>query len=65
VRENQTGGHRTFLGLFDPSVRPYVGAYELSFVIPTNRFTSMMKTMRECCLFGTHAWNKVRARINE
>jgi len=25
----------------------------------------MMKTMRECCLFGTHAWNKVRARINE
>ena len=65
VRENRIGGHRTFLGLFDPSVRPYVGAYELSFVIPANRFTSMMKTMRECCLFGTHAWNKVRARINE
>lgn len=65
VRENRRGGKRTFLGLFDPSVRPYVGANELSFVIPASRFASMAETMRQCCLFDTHAWGKVKARINE
>ena len=64
VRENRRGGKRTFLGLFDPSVRPYVGANELSFVIPASRFPSMAETMRQCCLFDTHAWAKVKARIN-
>ena len=64
VRENRVGGHRTFLGLFDPSVRPYVGANELSFVIPAVRFNTMYYTMRESCLFNTHAWSKVKARIN-
>ena len=43
----------------------YWGYIANSKYIPANRFTSMMKTMRECCLFGTHAWNKVRDRINE
>lgn len=65
VRENRKQGTRTFLGLFDPSVRPYVGADELSFVIPHSRFQTMYHTIRACCLFGTQAWAKVKARINE
>ena len=64
VRENRNGGHRCFLGLFDPSVRPWVGADELCFVIPMSRFAGMCGTMRASCLFGTHAWDKVRERIN-
>lgn len=64
VQENRNKGDRTFLGLLDPSVRPYVGEHELSFVIPFHRFQTMYGTMRQCCLFGTHAWNKVKERIN-
>lgn len=63
VRENRKNGHRTFLGLFDPSVRPYVGENELSFVIPRCRFQTMYETMQQSCLFGTRAWAKVRDRI--
>ncbi len=64
VRENRGGGRSTFLGLFDPSVRPWVGACELGFVIPRTRFAQMQLTMRESCLFGTHAWGKVRERMD-
>lgn len=64
VRENRIGGQRCFLGLFDPSVRPWVGANELGFVIPMSRFVTMSRTMRQSCLFDTHAWTKVRERIN-
>lgn len=63
VRENRLNGQRTFLGLFDPSVRPYVEANELSFVIPASRFKTMAKTMRQSCLFNTRAWEKVKERI--
>ena len=63
--ENRNGGRRCFLGLFDPSVRPWVGADELCFVIPMSRFGEMCGTMRASCLFGTHAWDKVRNRINK
>ncbi|MGE4569033.1 MAG: DUF169 domain-containing protein [Bacteroidales bacterium] len=64
VRENRINGYRTFLGLFDPSVRPWVGEHELSFVIPLCRFSKMYYTMRQSCLFDSHAWQKVKARIN-
>lgn len=64
VVENNRNGKRTFIGLFDPSVRPYVEANILSFVIPISRFREMYYTMRESCLFDTHAWKKVRERIN-
>ena len=63
VRENRLGGRRTFIGLFDPSVRPYVDANVLSFVIPASRFAEMSETMRKCCLFGSAAWDKVRQRM--
>ena len=38
VVENRRKGNRCFLGLFDPSVRPFVGKNELSFTIPMSRF---------------------------
>ena len=63
VVENARGGYRCFLGLFDPSVRPWVGKDELSFTVPMSRFTAMLDTMRECFLFGSHAWEKVKARL--
>lgn len=64
VLENRRGGRRTFIGLFDPSVRPHVEADILSYTIPMIRFREMCGTMRRCCLYDTHAWKKVRERIN-
>lgn len=64
VTENSINGRRTFIGLFDPSVRPYVEPDILSFVIPLSRFKEMYYTMRESCLFDTPAWTKIRERIN-
>lgn len=63
INENRAGGRRTFLGFFDPSVRPYVASDVLSFSIPMSRLREMGETMRESCLFDTPAWNKVKARI--
>lgn len=65
VLENNKGGHRCFLGLFDPSARPYVAANIMSFTIPMSRFRVMYDTMRQSCLFDTHAWGKIRERINQ
>lgn len=64
VVENRRNGRRTFVGFFDPSVRPHVEADLLSFAIPLSRFREMYDTMRESSLFGTHAWGKIRNRIN-
>ena len=61
--ENRRGGRRTFLGGFDPSFRPYLGANELIFSVPMSRFREIYLTMRHSCLFDTHAWPKVRERI--
>ena len=63
VVENARSGHRCFLGLFDPSVRPWVGKDELSFTIPMSRFTVMIDTMRECFLFDSHAWQRIKERL--
>ena len=60
IIENRKQGKRTFLGFFDPSVRPYFEADLLSFTIPMSRFKEMYHTMRESCLFDTHAWEKSR-----
>lgn len=64
VNENRKGGGRAFLGFFDPSVRPWFEENLLSFTVPMSRFREMYQTMRESCLFGTHAWGKIRERIN-
>lgn len=63
VLENRRNGKRTFLGFFDPSVRPYFEPDVLSFVIPMSRFREMYSTMRKSCLFDTHAWKKIRERM--
>lgn len=63
VIENARGGKRTFIGFFDPSVRPYFEPDILSFMIPMSRFKEMYDTMRSSCLFDTHAWGKVKARM--
>lgn len=65
VLENRKGGKRTFIGFFDPSVRPYFEANILSYVIPMSRFKEMYYTMGESCLFDTHAWGKIKNRIIE
>ncbi|MCC8174511.1 MAG: DUF169 domain-containing protein, partial [Odoribacter sp.] len=64
VAENLKGGKRTFIGFFDPSVRPCVEANILSFSIPMTRFKEMYYTMSESALGGAHAWEKVKKRIN-
>ena len=63
VVENARNGHRCFLGLFDPSVRPWVGKDELSLTIPMSRFTVMLDTMHDCFLFGSHAWERIKERL--
>jgi hypothetical protein len=65
IVENARQGHRCFLGLFDPSVRPWVGKDELSFTVPMSRFRAMLGTMRDCFLFGSHAWERVKNRMQE
>lgn len=65
VNENRKNGKRTFLGLFDPSVRPSVENNILSLAIPFSRFKELYDTMPLCCFNGTHAWAKVRERIEQ
>ena len=65
VVENEQKGHRCFIGLLDPSVRPWVGKNELSFTIPFSRFVPMMETMKDTFLFGSHAWEKIKQRLEE
>lgn len=64
ISENRKGGKRTFLGFFDPSVRPYFESNILSYTIPMSRFKEMYYTMKDSCLFDTHAWSKIKDRIN-
>lgn len=63
VNENRVNGRRTFLGGFDPSVRPYLRRNELTYTIPASRFREMLATMKDSCLYDTKAWGKVRKRI--
>ena len=65
VVENERKGNRCFIGLLDPSVRPWVGKNELSFTIPYSRFVTMMESMKDCFLFDSHAWVKIKARMDE
>ena len=65
ILENRKQGKRTFWGFFDPSVRPHFEAELLSFTIPMSRFKEMYHTMRESCLFDTHAWGKLKERIQD
>ena len=61
--ENIKNGKRTFIGLFDPSVRRYIHENILSFTIPMSRFREMYYTIQDSCLSNTPAWGKIRERI--
>ena len=61
--ENRRGGRRTFLGMFDPSARPFVPKNELSFAVPMSRFKELLRTMADSALFE-HAFSVVRRRID-
>jgi hypothetical protein len=61
--ENRKNGKRTFIGLFDPSVRRYIHENILSFTIPMSRFREMYYTIQDSCLSNTPAWGKVKERI--
>ena len=63
--ENRRGGHRCFLGLFDPSVRPHIPAGCLGFGVPKSRLDAMLGTINECFLTNSVAWEKVKKRINQ
>ena len=65
VTENRNNGYRVFLGLFDPSVRPQMEPAILSLAIPMSRFREMFYTFTKSCLQGTHAWRKVKERIDK
>lgn len=63
IYENTRGGQSCFLGLFDPSVRPFVGTDELGFSIPASRMESMAASISDCFLNGSFAWGKVKERL--
>lgn len=65
VSENRRQGRRTYLGFFDPSVRPHFEKDLLSFTIPMSRFREMYNTMRRSCLFDTHAWGLIKDRLKD
>ncbi|MCE1200152.1 MAG: DUF169 domain-containing protein [Marinilabiliales bacterium] len=65
VAENRRNGHRVFLGLFDPSVRPHVEANVLGLAIPLSRLQQMHPRFGDSCLSGAHAWNRVKERIEQ
>lgn len=63
TNENRNQGKRTFLGMFDLSVRKWVKTDEMSFGIPTSRLSEMMETLSRCALFNSPAWATVKERI--
>lgn len=65
VVENSRNGRRTFIGLFDPSVRRYMNPDVLSFTIPMSRFKEMYYTLPQCSLSGTPAWSRIKERLEK
>jgi len=61
--ENRMNGKRSFLGGFDPSLRPHVEPDELTLSIPMSHFRKLLFTMQDSCLSGTREWSIVRNRI--
>ncbi len=63
ITENRRNGYRTYLGMFDPSVRVHIQSDVISLSIPMSRFKEMYHTFSESCLQGTHGWKNVQKRI--
>ena len=60
--EQQAANPRAFLGMFDPSARPFVGNHILTFSVPMKRLRAMIADMDESFLI-TPTWDAVRKRI--
>ncbi|MGI6243688.1 MAG: DUF169 domain-containing protein [Prevotella sp.] len=63
IKENHEGGRHCFIGMLDPSARPLVPKYELTFTVPKCRFVEMLSTMKDSALFQ-HAFSIIKKRIN-
>lgn len=61
--ENKIGGKRSYLGGFDPSLRPHVQPDELTLSIPMSHFKTLLTTIQDSCLSGTREWSIVQNRI--
>lgn len=65
IKENEIGGRRTFIGMFDPSARPYIEENSMTYSVPIKRFHEMCNSIDESFLIHqTPDWRKIRARIN-
>lgn len=65
VHENKIKGKRSFLGGFDPSLRPHVQPDELTLSIPMSHFKNLLVTIQDSCLSGTREWNIIHDRIRK
>lgn len=62
MQEKLSGGKTCFLGMFDPSARPFVPADTLSFAVPFPRFEELAGYIEESFLI-TDDWEKVKDRM--
>lgn len=62
--ENKSQNPKAILGMFDPSARPCVPPYYLTFAIPLKKFEKMTMHMEECFLI-TPTWDKIKKRLTE
>lgn len=61
-QERNKENPRAFIGMFDPSARPFVPDNSLSFAVPMKKFETMVTNMDESFL-STPTWQKVKKRI--
>jgi len=60
--EQQKDDPKCIIGMFDPSARPHVGRFELTFTIPMKRFEKIVNYMEESFLI-TKTWDTIKKRI--
>jgi len=65
IYENSINGTRSYLGGFDPSLRPHLQPDELTLSIPMSHFKNLLTTIQDSCLSGTREWNTVQTRIQQ
>lgn len=61
-RERDNENPKAYLGMFDPSARPFVGKDILTFATPMKRFKEMVENMEESFLI-TGTWETLSRRI--
>ncbi|MFA8436525.1 MAG: DUF169 domain-containing protein [Marinifilaceae bacterium] len=61
-QEKEKENPKAFIGMFDPSARPFVPENSLSFAVPMKKFETMIANMDESFL-TTPDWDKVKKRM--